>query len=147
VGCATTQAATQNRENMLVASGFNVITPKTAAQQQKLQNLPPGKVTMIQKAGRLITSSRTRRITRPMSEDPSSTGIIMSCARQISSPRRTWKPPRCTRTRRWNGVYGAAGAQVWESGDPWEGRDRGFNLVIRYPLATIPWPPKPLDSP
>jgi hypothetical protein len=37
---------------MLVASGFNVITPKTAAQQQKLQNLPPGKVTMIQKAGK-----------------------------------------------------------------------------------------------
>ena len=52
VGCATTQTATQNRENMLVASGFKVITPKTAAQQQKLQNLPPGKVTMIEKAGK-----------------------------------------------------------------------------------------------
>jgi hypothetical protein len=51
VGCATT-ASTQNRENMLVASGFKVITPKTAAQKQKLQNLPPGKVTMIQKAGK-----------------------------------------------------------------------------------------------
>jgi hypothetical protein len=42
----------QNRENMLVASGFKVITPKTAAQKQKLQNLPPGKVTMIQKKGK-----------------------------------------------------------------------------------------------
>jgi len=42
----------QNRESMLVASGFKVITPKTAAQQQKLQNLPPGKVTMIQKGGK-----------------------------------------------------------------------------------------------
>ncbi|HEU0207561.1 MAG TPA: hypothetical protein VFQ78_01150 [Candidatus Udaeobacter sp.] len=51
VGCATT-ANTQNRENMLVASGFKVISPKTSAQQQKLQNLPPGKVTMIQKAGK-----------------------------------------------------------------------------------------------
>jgi hypothetical protein len=51
VGCATTQS-TQNRENMLVASGFKAITPKTAAQQQKLRNLPPGKVTMIQKAGK-----------------------------------------------------------------------------------------------
>jgi hypothetical protein len=51
VGCATT-SSTQNRENMLVASGFKVITPKTAAQQQKLQSLPPGKVTMIQKAGK-----------------------------------------------------------------------------------------------
>jgi hypothetical protein len=49
VGCATTQTTTQNRESMLVAAGFKVITPKTAAQQQKLQNLPPGKVTMIQK--------------------------------------------------------------------------------------------------
>jgi hypothetical protein len=48
-GCATTQTGTQNKESMLVASGFKVITPKTAAQQQKLQNLPPGKVTMIQK--------------------------------------------------------------------------------------------------
>ena len=50
VGCATTQSSTQNRESMLVASGFKAITPKTAAQQQKLQKLPPGKVTMIQKA-------------------------------------------------------------------------------------------------
>ena len=48
VGCATPQTTTQNRESMLVAAGFKVITPKTAAQQQKLQNLPPGKVTMIQ---------------------------------------------------------------------------------------------------
>jgi hypothetical protein len=51
-GCASTQTSTQNRESMLVASGFKVITPKTAAQQQKLQNLPPGKVTMIQKKGK-----------------------------------------------------------------------------------------------
>jgi hypothetical protein len=52
ISCATTQTSTQNRENMLVASGFKVITPKTAAQQQKLQKLPPGKVSMIQKAGK-----------------------------------------------------------------------------------------------
>src|SRR5882757_10638862 len=53
VGCATTtQTSTQNKESMLVASGFKTITPKTAAQQQKLQNLPPGKVTMIQKKGK-----------------------------------------------------------------------------------------------
>jgi len=51
-GCATTQTSTQNRESMLAASGFKTITPKTAAQKQKLQNLPPGKVTMIQKAGK-----------------------------------------------------------------------------------------------
>src|SRR4029077_8467057 len=48
-GCSTTQTSTQNRESILVASGFKVITPKTASQQQKLQNLSPGRVTMIQK--------------------------------------------------------------------------------------------------
>jgi hypothetical protein len=51
-GCATTQTSTQNRESMLVAAGFKAITPKTATQKQKLQNLPPGKVTRIQKKGK-----------------------------------------------------------------------------------------------
>ena len=50
-GCTTT-SSTQNKESMLVASGFKVITPKTAAQQQKLQQLPPGQMAMINKNGR-----------------------------------------------------------------------------------------------
>jgi hypothetical protein len=54
VGCSTTQTSsnTQSKESMLVASGFKIITPKNAAQQQKLQNLPPNKVAMIQKSGK-----------------------------------------------------------------------------------------------
>jgi hypothetical protein len=52
IGCGTMQTSTQNKESMLVASGFKVITPKTPAQQQRLQKLPPGKVTMIQKGGK-----------------------------------------------------------------------------------------------
>lgn len=52
IGCASTQTSTQNKESMLAASGFKTITPKTAAQQQKLQKLPQGKVTMIQKKGK-----------------------------------------------------------------------------------------------
>src|SRR5881396_4453642 len=52
VNCASTQTSTQNRESMLAASGFKTITPRTPAQQQKLQKLPPGKVTMIQKRGK-----------------------------------------------------------------------------------------------
>jgi len=51
-GCATTQTSTQTKESMLVASGFKTITPKTAAQQQKLQTLPPGKIAMVEKAGK-----------------------------------------------------------------------------------------------
>ena len=53
VGCAsTTQTSTQNKESMLVASGFKTITPKNPTQQQKLQQLPPGKIAMIQKSGK-----------------------------------------------------------------------------------------------
>ena len=52
IGCSTTQSNVQNKESMLIASGFKTITPKTPAQQQKLQKLPPDKVTMIQKKGK-----------------------------------------------------------------------------------------------
>ena len=54
-GCASTSntsTSSQSKESMLVASGFKTITPKTAAQKQKLQNLPPGKIAMIKKAGK-----------------------------------------------------------------------------------------------
>ena len=50
VGCAGTQ--TQTKENLLIAAGFKVIVPSTAAQQQKLQALPAGKVTLVQKYGK-----------------------------------------------------------------------------------------------
>jgi hypothetical protein len=51
VSCATT-SSTENKDSMLVASGFKVITPKTPAQQQKLQQLPPGHMAMINRNGR-----------------------------------------------------------------------------------------------
>src|SRR5438552_15775578 len=49
-GCASTE--TQSKENLLIAAGFKVITPSTAAQQQKLQALPPDHVTLVQKDGK-----------------------------------------------------------------------------------------------
>jgi hypothetical protein len=58
VGCASTgtQTAstgtqTMSQQDLLIAAGFKVVTPKTAAQQQKLQSLPPGQVAMITKGG------------------------------------------------------------------------------------------------
>ena len=47
-GCASTQS----KGKSLLAAGFTVIIPKTAAQQQKLKALPPDKVTMVQKSGK-----------------------------------------------------------------------------------------------
>jgi hypothetical protein len=51
-GCATTTTSTQDVANMLVASGFKTISPRTTEQQQKLQQLQTGQVAMIQKNGR-----------------------------------------------------------------------------------------------
>ena len=48
VGCASIQS----KKNLLAAAGFNVVVPKTAAQQQKLKALPPDRVTMVQKSGK-----------------------------------------------------------------------------------------------
>src|SRR5215469_18631733 len=50
LGCAGMQ--TQSKENRLIAAGFKTVVPKTAAQQQKLQALPPDKVAMVQKGGK-----------------------------------------------------------------------------------------------
>jgi hypothetical protein len=51
-GCATTGMSTQDKRDMLVAAGFKTVTPKTAAQQQKLQKLKVGQVAQIQKNGK-----------------------------------------------------------------------------------------------
>jgi hypothetical protein len=50
--CSSMQTQTQSKENLLIAAGFQVIVPKTAAQQQKLQTLPADKVTLIQLRGK-----------------------------------------------------------------------------------------------
>ena len=51
-GCATTTTTTEDKRSMLVAAGFKTVTPKTAAQQQKLQKLKVGQVAQIQKNGK-----------------------------------------------------------------------------------------------
>ena len=52
-GCATTPiASTQDKANMLVAAGFKTISPKTAEQRQRLQQLQTGQVAQIQRNGR-----------------------------------------------------------------------------------------------
>jgi hypothetical protein len=50
VGCATSK----DKENSLVAAGFQVITPKTAAQEQKLKALLTNRVTMTKKDGKIL---------------------------------------------------------------------------------------------
>ncbi|MEI8340794.1 MAG: hypothetical protein WCH43_04550 [Verrucomicrobiota bacterium] len=49
---ATACSTTPTRENTLVAAGFKIVVPKTPGQQQKLQALPTGKLSLVMKAGK-----------------------------------------------------------------------------------------------
>jgi hypothetical protein len=46
------QTQVQGKENLLIAAGFEVIVPKTAAEQQKLQTLPATRVTLVRLGGK-----------------------------------------------------------------------------------------------
>ena len=117
VGCATTATFPQDKANMLVAAGFKTITPRTAAQQQKLQQLQTGQVATIQQKGEPTTLSRTRIRTWSMWVDRTSTKLTNKCALNTSWHKRTSKLLRCIRTQQCSGVHGVAGA--W-AGDRWE---------------------------
>jgi len=52
VSCTETQRETQHKEKLLVAAGFKVIVPRTAAHQQTLKALPSDRVTLVRKDGK-----------------------------------------------------------------------------------------------
>ena len=52
VGCTMTERETQKKEKYLIAAGFKVIVPHTAAQQQRLKALPTDRLTLVQKDGK-----------------------------------------------------------------------------------------------
>jgi hypothetical protein len=52
VSCTMTQRETRNKEKLLIAAGFKVIVPHTAAHQQRLKALPTDRVTLVQKDGK-----------------------------------------------------------------------------------------------
>ena len=80
IGCASTSTQTQSEQDLLIAAGFKVVTPKTTVQQQKLQSLPPGQLAMITKGGRLTTCFPTRLTTGPWWAGLSSTKPTSSIA-------------------------------------------------------------------
>src|SRR5947207_1144104 len=99
VSCASTQTSVENKESMLVAAGFKVITPKTPAHQQKLQQLPPGKIAMIQKSGKTFYVYPDAATTRLTSVARRSIRLTNRRASLTISRRRISKALRCTRTQ------------------------------------------------
>jgi hypothetical protein len=53
LGCTSTATQVKNEQDLLIAAGFKTVTPKNAAQQQKLQSLPPGHLAQITKGGQI----------------------------------------------------------------------------------------------
>jgi hypothetical protein len=39
--CTSTSTQTQSEQDLLIAAGFKVVSPKNTAQQERLQALPP----------------------------------------------------------------------------------------------------------
>ena len=95
-GCATT-TATQDTESMLVASGFKVVTPKTAAQQQKLQKLPPGKIAQINKGGKTYYVFPDAADNQAYVGGPKQYQAYNKSASNTNLRSSNSKPPRCTR--------------------------------------------------
>jgi hypothetical protein len=52
VSCTMTQRETRNKEKYLIAAGFKVIVPHTAAQQERLKALPTDRLTVVRKNGK-----------------------------------------------------------------------------------------------
>ena len=50
-GCATSPV--KRTEKLLTQSGFRMVTATTAAQQQQMAKLPPGKVTLVKRQGQV----------------------------------------------------------------------------------------------
>ena len=115
-GCATTASFPQDKANMLVAAGFKTVTPKTAAQQQKLQQMQTGQVARSKKTEEPTTLSRIRLRTWSMWVDRTSIRLINKCALNTSLHKRTSKLLRCIRTQQCSGMHGVAGELA---GDEW----------------------------
>ena len=107
-GCTTT-SSTQNKESMLVADGFKVITPKTAAQQQKLQQLPPGNIAMINKNGRTYYIFPDAAHNQAYVGGPHDYRLTNKSAPQITLRTSISRPLKCTgRSHEW-GAWGGWG--------------------------------------
>ena len=87
-------ASTQSKENSLVAAGFNVVVPKTAAQQEKLKALPPDQVTMVQKSGKTYYVFPDAANNQAYVGGPNSTKRTASSVCRKNWPTKRLKPPR-----------------------------------------------------
>ena len=93
-GCASTQTQTQNKENLLIAAGFKVITPHTAAQQQRLQALPPDKVTLVPKNGKTYYVFPDTANNQAYVGGPNNIKLISNFACKLNWPTKILRPQR-----------------------------------------------------
>ena len=101
---------------MLVAAGFKTITPRTPAQQQKLQQLQTGQVVTIQKNGRTYYIVADPHQNLVYVGGPHEYQAYQQMRAQSSLHKRTSKLLRCIRTQPCSGMHGVAGELA---GDEW----------------------------
>ena len=98
VGCTGMQ--TQSKENLLIAAGFKTIVPSTAAQQQKLQALPPDKMALVRKDGKTYYVFPDAVNNRAYVGGPKQYHLTSSSVWRINWLTKILKPRRFIRMRR-----------------------------------------------
>ena len=114
--CATTASFPQEKANMLVAAGFKTISPKTAAQQQKLQQLQTGQVATIQKNGRTYYIVADPHQNLVYVGGPHEYQAYQQLRAQKQLAQENLQTAECIRTQQCSRMHGVAGELA---GDEW----------------------------
>ena len=97
VRCASTSTQTQSEQDLLIAAGFKLVTPKTIVQQEKLQSLPPGQLAMITKGDQTYYVFPDAANNRALWVGLSSTRATSSTGWPSIYPPNSWQRRRRTR--------------------------------------------------
>jgi hypothetical protein len=105
-GCATTK----HRETFLTAAGFKRVVATTPRQQQRLQSLPPGKITLVHRNGK----------TYYVFPDAAHNRLYLGTSNEYQNYRQIVADSRIAESDRMSAEMGAADGDDWNDWDSWE---------------------------
>jgi hypothetical protein len=105
-GCATTK----HRETFLTAAGFKRVVATTPRQQQRLQSLPPGKITLVHRNGK----------TYYVFPDAAHNRLYLGTSNEYQNYRQIVADSKIAEQDRMGAEMEAADGDDWNDWDSWE---------------------------
>jgi hypothetical protein len=105
-GCATTK----HRETFLTAAGFKRVVATTPRQQQRLQSLPPGKITLVHRNGK----------TYYVFPDAAHNRLYLGTSNEYQNYRQIVADSKIAEQGRMGAEMEAADGDDWNDWDSWE---------------------------